>query len=289
MPEPTVIAEMTEFENQRKKNIEANEAILRGLGIENARTDVVPNCSAKKRKDRRLLAASATPTRKSARLSNKKGGADLPQNQTRKNLVRSGKVTPNKALTAAKYFGHPTAVPVGTVFKDRKDLHDKGVHRGLVAGIFGNPDVGAYSVVISGGYEDDVDIAKDGSSFTFTGEGGRLVTHKGKGAPNSKPGPQGKAQALTRGNAALVTSCMTGKPVRVVRGSKNGTDISPKEGYRYDGLYRVIKVSEQCGKSGFGIFRFEFERLSKQLPIPGAIVNTYHSSMSNASSDETER
>ena len=38
-----------------------------------------------------------------------------------------------------------------------------------MAGIHGGAD-GAYSVALSGGYEDDIDM---GDCFTFTGEGGR--------------------------------------------------------------------------------------------------------------------
>ena len=38
-----------------------------------------------------------------------------------------------------------------------------------MAGIHGGPD-GAYSIALSGGYEDDIDM---GDCFTYTGEGGR--------------------------------------------------------------------------------------------------------------------
>ena len=43
------------------------------------------------------------------------------------------------------------------------------IYRPWVAGIHGGAD-GAYSVALSGGYEDDIDM---GDCFTFTGEGGR--------------------------------------------------------------------------------------------------------------------
>ena len=45
-----------------------------------------------------------------------------------------------------------------------------GVHRPTVAGIHRGED-GAYSIALSGGYEDDVDL---GDCFTYTGEGGVL-------------------------------------------------------------------------------------------------------------------
>ena len=44
--------------------------------------------------------------------------------------------------------------------------------RPTVAGIHPGPE-GAYSIALSGGYEDDVDI---GECFTYTGEGGRDLT-----------------------------------------------------------------------------------------------------------------
>ena len=42
--------------------------------------------------------------------------------------------------------------------------------RPWVAGIHGGGEDGAYSIALSGGYEDDIDM---GDCFTYTGEGGR--------------------------------------------------------------------------------------------------------------------
>lgn len=42
------------------------------------------------------------------------------------------------------------------------------VDRPTVAGIHGNESVGCYSIALSGGYEDDIDL---GESFTYTGSG----------------------------------------------------------------------------------------------------------------------
>ena len=36
-------------------------------------------------------------------------------------------------------------------------LHHSAVHSGAVAGIYGTAETGCFSVVLSGGYEDDVD------------------------------------------------------------------------------------------------------------------------------------
>lgn len=47
---------------------------------------------------------------------------------------------------------------------------EAGVHRPQVSGIHGRQEEGAYSIVLSGGYEDDQD---DGDTFMYTGSGGR--------------------------------------------------------------------------------------------------------------------
>jgi len=48
-----------------------------------------------------------------------------------------------------------------------------GVHRPLIAGIHGRENSGAFSIVLGGGYEDDVDY---GDEFLYTGAGGRNLS-----------------------------------------------------------------------------------------------------------------
>lgn len=50
-----------------------------------------------------------------------------------------------------------------------------GVHRPHVAGIHGRERDCAYSIVLSGGYEDDID---NGDEFMYTGSGGRDLSGK---------------------------------------------------------------------------------------------------------------
>lgn len=49
-------------------------------------------------------------------------------------------------------------------------MSEAGVHRPPVGGIHGRADQGAFSIILSGGYEDDVD---NGDEFLYTGSGGR--------------------------------------------------------------------------------------------------------------------
>lgn len=102
-------------------------------------------------------------------------------------------------------------------------------------------------MVLSGGYEDDEDH-------------GEVIVYTGHGGNDPETGRQIADQALTQGNLALAVNCLTGLPVRVVRGAKLRSSFAPPVGYRYDGLYRVERYWQQTGRSGFKVWRFLLER-----------------------------
>ena len=137
-------------------------------------------------------------------------------------------------------FGNIPGTKVGQIFADRRHLRAAGIHAPTMAGIWGAQE-GAYSIVLSGGYEDDIDEL---DYILYTGQGGQ-------DAPGGK---QIADQTFTKGNLGLKLSCEYQLPVRVIRGHqiKNG----PNSGYRYDGLYRVQKFERVLGKRGFLICRF---------------------------------
>ncbi|EEB96997.1 hypothetical protein MPER_03772 [Moniliophthora perniciosa FA553] len=58
------------------------------------------------------------------------------------------------------------------------------------------------------------------------------------------------------------------RPVRVFRGHVPDSRYGPESGYRYDGLYQVIKTWTEVGKSGFKICRARFRRMPGQAPPP---------------------
>lgn len=72
---------------------------------------------------------------------------------------------------------------------------ESGVHRPPVGGIHGREKEGAYSIVLSGGYEDDLD---EGDSFYYTGSGGRDLTG------NKRTADQSCDQTLTRMNLSVL-------------------------------------------------------------------------------------
>lgn len=137
-------------------------------------------------------------------------------------------------------FGHIKGVKPGQIFKDSKALAAAGIHKQLQAGIWGG-QTGAVSIVLSGGYEDDID---EMDYVYYTGQGGR----------DAKTGRQIADQRFDAGNKGLQLSCDYNLPVRVTRGFQipNG----PPTGYRYDGLYYVQSYERVPGKGGFLICRF---------------------------------
>uniref|UniRef100_A0A669DKL0 E3 ubiquitin-protein ligase UHRF n=1 Tax=Oreochromis niloticus TaxID=8128 RepID=A0A669DKL0_ORENI len=178
-------------------------------------------------------------------------------------------------IVPSNHYGPIPGVPVGTTWKFRVQVSEAGVHRPHVGGIHGRSNDGSYSLVLAGGFEDEVDR---GDEFTYTGSGGRDLSG------NKRIGEHSFDQTLTHMNRALALNCdaplndkdgaesrnwRAGKPVRVVRSSK-GRRISkyaPEEGNRYDGIYKVVKYWPEIGKCGYLVWRYLLRR-DDQEPAP---------------------
>ena len=141
-------------------------------------------------------------------------------------------------------FGEIEGFPEGHFFKGRKEMMPSSFHRNSGYGIDGNAEEGTSAIVLSGGYEDDVD---EGDQIIYTGAGGN--------DPNTNKQIENQSWK-NRGNAGLLKSMNQGLPVRVIRGFKHKSSFSPKKGYTYSGLYSVVDAWEEKGKSGFRICRF---------------------------------
>ncbi|KAG8890714.1 hypothetical protein FRB98_006218 [Tulasnella sp. 332] len=172
-----------------------------------------------------------------------------------------------------KTFGHIPGVVVGTMWELRMHCSTAGVHAPPVSGIAGSQQTGAWSIALSGGYEDDIDL---GYGFTFTGAGGRDLRGTKEKPKNLRTAPQSCDQSWNNPlNAALKKSSETHKPVRVIRGYKLQSKYAPVEGYRYDGLYTVEKAWMERGinKRGYKVCKFAFKaspslRVAGQPPLP---------------------
>ncbi|KAG2489212.1 hypothetical protein HYH03_012236 [Edaphochlamys debaryana] len=103
-------------------------------------------------------------------------------------------------------------VVVGDTYPNRMACRMWGAHLPHVAGIAGQGDVGAQSVVLAGGYVDDVD---EGSWFLYTGSGGKDLSGNKRTTKDHS-----SDQVFTLMNLAIKRSCEEGLPVRVVRSYK---------------------------------------------------------------------
>ena len=80
-------------------------------------------------------------------------------------------------------FGHIDGISVGQIFDSRKEVASAGLHAPLMSGIWGTQE-GAYSIVLSGGYEDDID---DLNYILYTGQGGRTYQEGNKLKTKNSP------------------------------------------------------------------------------------------------------
>lgn len=154
-------------------------------------------------------------------------------------------------------FGHISGVEVGTNFNSKAALADAGVHKLQQSGIHGDKELGAFSICLSKGYEDNVDR---GNIITYVGSGGQ-----------DEDGKQISDQDPDSGvNKAMFLSSETRRPVRVVRGANDDNAYSPRRGFRYDGLYVVDEAKMMDGKKGFQMCTFKLKRIDEegQKPIP---------------------
>ncbi|XP_054162429.1 E3 ubiquitin-protein ligase UHRF1-like, partial [Oppia nitens] len=182
------------------------------------------------------------------------------------------------------HFGPIPGIEVGMWWRFRFQASEAGLHTPLVAGIHGKENSGAYSIVFSCSYDEDIDL---GNEFYYTASGGKDKTVN----KCRVGGPQTKDQELKRCNKALALNCYApfngttganagtdwqlGQPVRVLR-SGNGRNAAkkslylPKVGVRYDGIYKVVKYWSQTGESGFLVWRY---LLRRDDPTPSPWTN----------------
>ncbi|KAJ1894583.1 hypothetical protein LPJ66_005101 [Kickxella alabastrina] len=173
-------------------------------------------------------------------------------------------------VVPSNHIGSIPGVRVGQSWRFRIQVSESGVHRPPVGGIAGGSTTPAMSIVLAGGYPEDDD---HGEEFYYTGSGGYDLSGNKRQAK-----AQSFDQELVRGNRSLALSCAApvdeingavatdwkqSSPVRVCRSyklAKMHPEFAPKEGVRYDGLYRLVKYWREKGVSGFYVWRYFFRR-----------------------------
>ena len=158
---------------------------------------------------------------------------------------------------SAAVFGPVPGIAPGHEFASRLELWSAGVHRQTQAGISARQGEGAESIVLSGGYEDDLDL---GDTIIYTGRGGRSAESQQQVAD----------QTLTGANQELARNVLTGLPVRVTR----KVTAQSRSFYRYAGLYRIARYWAEAGRSGHRVWRFQLELLPELGDSLAAAVGT---------------
>ncbi|KAJ7535279.1 hypothetical protein O6H91_12G026000 [Diphasiastrum complanatum] len=176
----------------------------------------------------------------------------------------------NLRINEIKRVGSVPGIEVGDQFFFRIEMLVVGLHMQVQAGIdfivakesqYNEPV--AVSIVASVGYDYDLN---DGDTLIYTGQGGNA--HKDEKFLED--------QKLVRGNLALSNSHRHGLPVRVIRCYDRKNKKSEKI-YTYDGLYKIDKVWDEKGRSGFLVYKFCLQRLPGQprLVSPFALSSSF--------------
>ncbi|KAL5535564.1 SEC9 [Sanghuangporus sanghuang] len=322
------MARITEAERERLANIERNKKLLEELGLDDVKNTMLatkpkpqpPAKESKKRKPKkdemkeneqddeegrprksaRVVEATAESNglRRSRRNTGKKIDYAVIEQDRSARTYRVATYTHvdmegeprsvNKRTQNPKQYGHIPGVDIGAWWETREACSLDAIHAPWVAGISPGPQ-GAYSIALSGGYDDDVDL---GNGFTFTGSGGRDLKGTKDKPKNLRTAPQSSDQTFENHfNKSLLKSSQTKRPVRVIRGYKSHSPFAPVEGYRYDGLYTVEKAWQEIGvNTKFLVCKFAFKRLPGQPPLPKRDLDAEAEEElnGNRSSDEDE-
>ncbi|CAJ2674201.1 histone-lysine N-methyltransferase family member SUVH9-like [Trifolium pratense] len=165
-----------------------------------------------------------------------------------------------------RIVGAIPGICIGDVFIYRMELVVVGLHGQPQAGIdylpgsmSSNGEPIATSVIVSGGYEDDVD---QGDVIIYSGHGGQ-----------DKNSRQVFHQKLEGGNLAMERSMHYGIEVRVIRGVRcEGSSSASGKVYVYDGLYRIVECWFDVGKSGFGVYKYKLWRIEGQAKMGSSVL-----------------
>lgn len=181
---------------------------------------------------------------------------------------------------SALYFGAGDLVN-GQIWESRVELMRDGVHAPSVAGISGTAMGGARSVLLGAfdethnvGYA-DIDM---GEVIEYVGTA--LRDPNGQHGPTNvkdphmsipgawDPNAPGEPTSATR---AMFKSIETREPVRVIRSFKMCDIVTnkPTKGYRFDGMYRVVRATAM--KQARQIWSFRMVREPDQLPAHGPL------------------
>ncbi|KJA29209.1 hypothetical protein HYPSUDRAFT_32591 [Hypholoma sublateritium FD-334 SS-4] len=294
---------MSDYEKRKQENIKKNQALLASLGFDKPTLEpkekIIKKAPAAKKRKVSEDTSDESPAPREVKAPRATLADSAPESGVRRSSRNAGKTvdykneivdrTPvpvayssgvkgtentgpmgredGKRTHDPKTYGSIPGVEVGTWWEQRRGCSADAIHAPWVGGISGGKQ-GAYSVALSGGYDDDVDL---GYAFTYTGSGGRDLKGTKQNPKNLRTAPQSSDQTFENNfNKMLKRSCETKKPVRVIRGYKLRSPYAPSEGFRYDGLYTVERAWLEKGLNpkGYLVCKYAFKRLPGQPALP---------------------
>ncbi|KAF8427743.1 PUA-like domain-containing protein [Tirmania nivea] len=176
-----------------------------------------------------------------------------PENTTSSQGERIYTLDPRYTKKPADVFGH-NGLRVGDWWPFQTFALKDGAHGSKMGGIYGRTNLGAFSVVVSGGIYEENDF-DNGDRILYSGSKGGSEEDATSEAP------------YTNATRSLVVSTKHNKPVRVLRSSRNNSRWSPSAGIRYDGLYNVESYTIKTDGERKKFYQFVLVRLQDQSPI----------------------
>jgi len=162
------------------------------------------------------------------------------------------KLDPRYPKKPADVFGH-NGLRVGDWWPFQTFALKDGAHGSKMGGIYGRTNLGAFSVVVSGGIYEENDC-DNGDRILYSGS-------KGNGEDAASEAP------YTNATKSLVVSTRHNQPVRVLRSARNNSRWSPSAGIRYDGLYNVESYAIKTDGESKKFYQFVLVRCRDQDPI----------------------
>jgi SAD/SRA domain len=167
------------------------------------------------------------------------------------NVSKSLVLNPSLTKANCKVYGHNN-IPMGQIFLRQLAALAQGAHGSSQGGIAGNPEDGAYSIIVTAHYSS---LEKD------------TINRVEYCAPGSMDNTFKDSLIESQGLKTLRTSKATRKPVRVLRGKNKDFPDAPAFGFRYDGLYRVVEETRRLNDKGGLYAVFVLERMEGQEPV----------------------
>lgn len=160
----------------------------------------------------------------------------------------SYKLADKSMRVPANVFGH-NGLQIGDWWPKWICALRDGAHGRTQGGIYSRLGVGAFSIVVSGLYDE---LDKDhGSVLYYSGN---------KSHDNVDPNQAFMTPAIT----ALQQSQRDQRLIRVLRTSGGKASHCPAKGLRYDGLYRIVDHAQAKNKKGGAYVRFKLVRDTNQ-------------------------